>query len=621
VASRAESFSSGRETILAALRKGRTLLARQASDPGMRDGILSCPGLRSYLDEIRAAADAFAGSAIPELPFSLYRRFEETGDRAAFEEAYFERRRRLAALALSVWLWSDAGHARALHEAIRAICEERAWALPAHLGGFLTDPRPDSPHGRALDLFACETAFAFAEIRTLLWECLPPEISERMRLETESRVLRPFLSRREPWPWEEMRNNWCAVCAGSIGAAALYLVEDEGRLADVLARALPSLGRFMESFPEDGACLEGLGYWTYGVGFFLSFSELLRQATDDGIDLSANEKFSRIAAFQSKAYLGNSLTVSFADGEGNERFRIGLTAWISRAFPDAGRPPSRSAASFSDDRHGRWCLCLRDLIWGRAPEPSLEAMEEPRAMSWLPESQWLLYPAREKASISFAAKGGNNGEPHNHDDVGSFLLAVGSVQVLADFGRGEYTKDYFGEGRYRIFCVSSFGHSLPIIEGKGQLEGEARAARDVSFSSGEKGLSLSMDISRAYGDPSLHGLTRRFEFDGGRILRLRDEYYFESAPSSVLERFVTGIAADSIDIGDAMGTCILSFDGGRLETRFSSQGAEAIPGISRHSHRTPRGRDVEIACLDYSISPKAPRFTAEFEFILRMEAE
>jgi len=42
-----------------------------------------------------------------------------------------------------------------------------------------------------------------------------------------------------------MRNNWCAVCAGSVGASALYLVRDEARLEAILARTLPTLERFL----------------------------------------------------------------------------------------------------------------------------------------------------------------------------------------------------------------------------------------------------------------------------------------------------------------------------------------------------------------------------------------
>ena len=43
--------------------------------------------------------------------------------------------------------------------------------------------------------------------------------------------------------------------------------------------------------------------------------------------------------------------------------------------------------------------------------------------------------------------------------------------MLTDLGAGEYTKEYFHDGRYRILCNNSFGHSVPVIDGEGQKEG------------------------------------------------------------------------------------------------------------------------------------------------------
>ncbi|MFR6332585.1 MAG: hypothetical protein ACLUOI_29915 [Eisenbergiella sp.] len=69
-----------------------------------------------------------------------------------------------------------------------------------------------------------------------------------------------------------------------------------------------------------------------------------------------------------------------------------------------------------------------------------------------------------------AAKGGNNGESHNHNDV-KLPASGGDEMLLTDLGAGEYTRDYFSEKRYEILCNHSFGHSVPVIDGKGQKEG------------------------------------------------------------------------------------------------------------------------------------------------------
>lgn len=65
--------------------------------------------------------------------------------------------------------------------------------------------------------------------------------------------------------WEGGDNNWNAVCCGSIGCAAIYLMQDEPELLKpLLDRIVCSLDSYIAGFSEDGACMEGLGYFTYG---------------------------------------------------------------------------------------------------------------------------------------------------------------------------------------------------------------------------------------------------------------------------------------------------------------------------------------------------------------------
>ena len=77
-----------------------------------------------------------------------------------------------------------------------------------------------------------------------------------------------------------------------------------------------------------------------------------------------------------------------------------------------------------------------------------------------------------KASDAFAIKGGNNGEPHNHNDVGSFLYFIGEEEIISDLGAGEYTKAYFGPERYSVLCCSSRGHSVPIWMERNSAKGK-----------------------------------------------------------------------------------------------------------------------------------------------------
>ncbi|HWR10546.1 MAG TPA: heparinase II/III family protein [Rectinemataceae bacterium] len=614
--------------------KNALIIGGEARNPAIVRDILSTPSLCSYLEEIAGKTAEYRATPIPNLPFGLFRLFDETGDRLGFEAPYFERRRRLVATGLAAWLWKKPEDIASLEDLIWAICDEYTWALPAHLEGGSLDSRalPDRdallreavwPHNAFLDLFSCETGFALAELVTILEGSLTPIVANRAAGEVRSRVIAPFLARKEPWRWELMRNNWCAVCAGSVGAAALYLERDGDRLATIISRVLPTMDRFLSSFADDGACLEGSGYWTYGVGFFVSFAEMLEKATGGSLNLMAGERFKRIAAFQRYCYLNDSLALSFADGSSRERFRRGITHYLAQKFPDLPAPDASLAASFAHDFYGRCCLSFRDLLWtrGTAKEGGSRASAEP---VWLPDAQWLVCPARHMGSLAFAAKGGRNDEPHNHNDIGSFELVWGDREFLADLGCGEYTREYFGEGRYSIFCNSSFGHSLPIIDGRGQSPGAAHKAKNPEFRRDGAYITLRMDIADAYDCGELVSLVRIFQFDGGSCLSVRDEFRFSRPGIQIVERFVTR-SAEFLRVKANPGEAVQKPFGNPARDASPSASSLSIscsvdgivPKILLHDHREHDGRNNRVTSLDYGFRPQTADFTVSFEFRLQ----
>ena len=61
------------------------------------------------------------------------------------------------------------------------------------------------------------------------------------------------------------------------------------------------------------------------------------------------------------------------------------------------------------------------------PKPLLEEGTE-----FLKDAQWCIL--RGKDNTALVAKGGNNDEPHNHNDVGSFLYLADGEALLEDLG-------------------------------------------------------------------------------------------------------------------------------------------------------------------------------------------
>lgn len=118
----------------------------------------------------------------------------------------------------------------------------------------------------------------------------------------------------------------------------------------------------------------------------------------------------------------------------------------------------------------------------------------------LPDLQ--VFTAREKAGsnqgLFFAAKGGNNAESHNHNDIGNFIVYSNGQPVLIDVGVGIYTSKTFSNKRYELWNVQSQWHNCPTINGVEQKDGKQFASTDFKFSNTAQSASVSMDIAQAY---------------------------------------------------------------------------------------------------------------------------
>ena len=102
-------------------------------------------------------------------------------------------------------------------------------------------------------------------------------------------------------------------------------------------------------------------------------------------------------------------------------------------------------------------------------------------------------------ALVLAAKGGHNGEMHNQNDVGNFIIHVRGEPVIADLGSGRYTRMYFSETRYEHFVCQSLGHSCPLPNG--QMQGPlSRAAHGQIPTPAQQGVNFYATLLDHYAD-------------------------------------------------------------------------------------------------------------------------
>lgn len=100
--------------------------------------------------------------------------------------------------------------------------------------------------------------------------------------------------------------------------------------------------------------------------------------------------------------------------------------------------------------------------------------------------------------FALAVKGGNNGESHNHNDVGSLTVYKDGKPFLIDVGVETYTAKTFSSERYDIWTMQSGFHNLPTFGDVNQADGADFAARNVHTEFTENQAQISLDIASAY---------------------------------------------------------------------------------------------------------------------------
>lgn len=469
----------------------------RASDTYWRDSVPG-PMRRSYIEW----GGRCAGQPWESLPATLFAQFRTTGNRTAYEAACFAKRQRLAALVMAEIMEGGGRFMPDIIDGLQSTMEETWWGLPAHYGRELPDAADQN-----VDIFNAETAALLAWTSYMLAERLDafsPLMRKRIDSEIDRRLLRPAM--RKNWWWKKAGMNWNPWICSNWLTCVLLCEHDRQHQTEAVWQIMQAMDAFIDAYPADGGCDEGTDYWDRAAASLYECLDMLRLSTGGLIDMSRNGKIAAMGSYIYKMYIGGGYCVNFADAHHNrmqlqvnvaypfglylgDRTMCGLAAYSARQAHLA----DSAAALYM--RSGNWAALGRELVMLRHAGSLLrETPCEPQAAdTWLPDLQ--IMTAR-RGSMFVAMKGGTNGESHNHNDVGSFIVYADNRPLLIDPGVGEYTAQTFGSGRYDIWTMQSDYHNLPQINGAGQSDGRDYAARNAVYSRGR----LSADIAGAYPD-------------------------------------------------------------------------------------------------------------------------
>ena len=470
-------------------------------------------------------AEGLLDKEIPLLRASVYREYVTNGNRSRYQDPYFLRRDMAVAFAVAEAYENKGRFTEKLMDVVWAIMEESTWIIPAHrycapyvpsasLGGVFGD---NALHG--IDLFSAATAGTLASVYLLCKDKLDeldPIISAKMEYMLNDRAINNFLQIEVWWGGAsgERVNNWNPWILSNILFTAAVMCRDNGIRERVVSKSMRYLDNFLNCYAPDGGCDEGPAYWGAAGASLFDCLELIEDMSGGKISVYDSELVRNIGDYIYKVNITGNRFVNFADCAPKTDPNTGMLIRFgektnSPFLVSFGKKQAKYGDYFFSQSH-----MYRSLKWLNTPFVKEENCPMP-TYTELPDLGVMTARESENSEVGMfvAAKAGNNGEMHNHNDCGNFMVYYNGKPVIIDTGVGEYTKQTFSSDRYKLWFMQSGYHNLPSFDGVDQHDGMRFAASEVAFD--RENRSIRSELKNAYPkETGIESYVRRVSFDG-----------------------------------------------------------------------------------------------------------
>ena len=487
-----------------------------------------------YETLMKKAGEMLAEPLVSPLP--LYLECSQTGNRVNYERQYFKFRN-FGPLVAAYCTTGNAEYLKNIEARIRLILSLPSWVLPAH------DRQLKAYRGEEVivDLFSANLG---GELATMLY-IMEPVLDKKLAADVKKAVMHHVITpieeviegKCEPerfW-WLNGSNNWNPVCKRGVIAAILRIGLEKERIEKILDLFFNNFERYMAVFGNDSYCDEGLAYWGGSCGEYLMISAMLKQYDNRDV-LSSESRMLKAIMYPENIMMAPGFFPAYTDCSIDAK--PGMYTLQLRDILLGKRKGFSDDIELSDSIVG---ICLQ-LYYPADNTPAEIKNDAP--YSTFTDAGAFVMRQMPGSPLSVSFKGGHNRESHNHNDVGTYIIAVDGVPLVLDPGGEIYTARTFSPRRYECKLLSSYGHSVPKIAGQLQTnmngkmtENPPKNITPIEYICGvllKHDISADycmakFDISRVYNHiDELKKLERTFVFDrknGGRFT-VTDEAQF-----------------------------------------------------------------------------------------------
>jgi len=340
---------------------------------------------------------------------------------------------------------------------LQAVIESNGeWAHPGHLEMY--------PEDRA-DLMVAEITKACVNAASWLWPVTEESLRADILQTIADRGGRVIFedARKGCWWADALNSNWTAVLNSGLAFAALAwstvdAVEAGAWLADARNVALGML----DLAGEEGAGVEGAGYWLYCFGSLQDLAEALRNTGHE--DLFEHPFWRRCSRFLPYLALpGLSAWAPYADCG---RHGMGGSAFFHGVAARKCDPLAQWFGNAILRKHGG--IGWKNLLYYDPSVPEQPIDAEPACRVFRSIHLASFRSGWDADATSMLFKGGSNAWSHTHLDLNAFFIAAGGERLATDPGPEPYSVHLWHSV---MPAVSTAWHNCVVVDGADQRMG------------------------------------------------------------------------------------------------------------------------------------------------------
>lgn len=406
--------------------------------------------------------------------------------------------------------------------------------------------------------------------------------------------------------WTRKTTNWSQVCASSLAMGAIAIQKDDKQVAArVLNLAIPCVKRAVSEYKGGGIPSEGPVYWRYGMSFHAMLNRTMVNQFGKFSSVMNDKAFAQTAWYP--AYILSPTGKNFNFSDSSDQFvptpatlelarqtnQPQVAAWTMARVHEL----LQDSQTWTEEHR----LSALFLAWARE-SASEDASNLPLDRLFDGETDIVtMRGSWNDPETSFVGiKGGKNGVPHGHLDLGSFVFDALGERWALDLGKDSYDlPGYFSSQRYSYYRTGTASQNTLFFGTNQKTNGSSTFKTKLNVAQP----SVCLDISKA--QSSAQSTIRTFDFLNRSDLMITDSV--KGATTNWRWQMVTG-AWVTIEGKKA----ILQQNRKTLVAEIvSSQGTFSLGSTRPSLAIEDQNEGTQMLCVDM------PKGTSELKIILR----